>query len=137
MKRRDRSDTGRQLYAHLPSPLATARNRTDTQRCDVYVANTAQVDLASRLGIVGDLWRAGIRADLQYDDERSLEEVGVECVEQNTLCVWFLVLDSWLCLGVEGADTRFLVIPRANRPVLKVRSVLKRSEEESEYRSLL
>ncbi|RXK39365.1 PEK/GCN2 protein kinase [Tremella mesenterica] len=78
-------------------------------RCDVYVAATAQVDLTQRLSVVGELWRAGIRADLQYDDERSVEEVLTECVDQNTL---------------------FLVLPRANRPMVKVRNVLKRSEEE-------
>ncbi|KAL7420933.1 eukaryotic translation initiation factor 2-alpha kinase [Cryptotrichosporon argae] len=78
-------------------------------RCDVYVAANSQVDLAARMGVAGDLWRAGIRADLQYDDRRVLEEVNFECLEQNIL---------------------FLVIPRANRPTVKVRNVLKRSEEE-------
>jgi translation initiation factor 2-alpha kinase 4 len=51
----------------------------------VYVASVSQVDLASRLSVIGELWRAGIRADLQYDDERTLEEVAAECLEQNTL----------------------------------------------------
>jgi translation initiation factor 2-alpha kinase 4 len=31
------------------------------------------------------LWRAGIRADLQYDDERTMNEVERECLDQNTL----------------------------------------------------
>ncbi len=51
----------------------------------MYVAAVAQVDLAARLSVVGELWRAGIRADLQYDDDRALEEVLVECLEQSTL----------------------------------------------------
>ena len=55
------------------------------QRCDVYVASVSQVDLAARMAITGELWRAGVRADLQYDDERSLDEVAAECHEQNTL----------------------------------------------------
>ncbi|ORX40873.1 kinase-like domain-containing protein [Kockovaella imperatae] len=78
-------------------------------RCDVYLAAVTQVDLATRLSIIGELWRAGVRADLQYDDDRSLDEVATECYEQSTL---------------------YLVIPRANRPTLKVRSILKRTEEE-------
>jgi translation initiation factor 2-alpha kinase 4 len=49
------------------------------------VASGHQVDLAARLAIVGELWRNGIRADLQYDDERTLEEVTLECWEQNVL----------------------------------------------------
>ena len=55
------------------------------QRCDVYVAAVAQVDLAARLSVIGELWRAGIRSDLQYDDDRALEEVLLECLEQSTL----------------------------------------------------
>ncbi|WVQ86282.1 hypothetical protein IAT38_008450 [Cryptococcus sp. DSM 104549] len=78
-------------------------------RCDVYVAAVAQVDLSTRLSVIGELWRAGIRADLQYDDERSLDEVTQECQDQNIL---------------------FLVIPRASRSMVKVKSVLRRSEEE-------
>ncbi|KAK4689653.1 eukaryotic translation initiation factor 2-alpha kinase 4, partial [Tremellales sp. Uapishka_1] len=78
-------------------------------RCDVYVASVAQVDLSTRLSVVGELWRAGIRADLQYDDERNVDDVLLECLEQNTL---------------------FLVIPRANRPIFKIRNILKRSEDE-------
>ncbi|WVR08793.1 hypothetical protein IAU60_005851 [Kwoniella sp. DSM 27419] len=78
-------------------------------RCDVYVASFPQVDLSVRLDVIGDLWRAGIRADLQYDDERSIEEVALECKEQNIL---------------------YLVIPKASNTVVKVRSILKRYEEE-------
>jgi translation initiation factor 2-alpha kinase 4 len=40
-------------------------NTDSRKRCDVYVAAGAQVDLTTRLSIVGELWRAGIRADLQ------------------------------------------------------------------------
>ncbi|ORY27989.1 hypothetical protein BCR39DRAFT_588886 [Naematelia encephala] len=78
-------------------------------RCDVYVAAGVQVDLVARLGMTGEFWRAGIRADLQYDDERGQEEVAEECQDQNIL---------------------FLVIPRSNRPSVKVRSILRRTEEE-------
>ncbi|KAK8850742.1 hypothetical protein IAR55_004662 [Kwoniella newhampshirensis] len=78
-------------------------------RCDVYVAAFPQVDLSVRLSVIGELWRAGIRADLQYDDDRSLEEVTQECQDQNIL---------------------YLVIPRASRSTVKIRSILRRSEEE-------
>lgn len=55
------------------------------QRCDVYVVGVPGVDLAARLAVTGELWRAGIRADLQYDDERTMNEVERECLDQNTL----------------------------------------------------
>jgi translation initiation factor 2-alpha kinase 4 len=53
-------------------------------RCDVYVVASG-LDLAGRMGITGELWRAGVRCDLQYDDGRSLIEVERECLDQNTL----------------------------------------------------
>nr|XP_019007722.1 PEK/GCN2 protein kinase [Kwoniella pini CBS 10737]OCF46503.1 PEK/GCN2 protein kinase [Kwoniella pini CBS 10737] len=79
-------------------------------RCDVYVAAFPHVDLSVRLSVIGELWRAGIRADLQYDDERSVEDVALECQEQNIL---------------------YLVIPKASKTVVKVRSILRKSEEEA------
>lgn len=75
-------------------------------RCDVYIATTPHVDIDVRLKIAGELWRAGIRADLQYDDDRGLEEVLEDCKEQNIL---------------------YLVIARA-RPTIKVWTALRSSE---------
>lgn len=57
---------------------------TDCQRCDVYVAAGAQVDLSVRMKLIAELWRSGISADLQYDDTRTLEEVTTECEDQST-----------------------------------------------------
>jgi translation initiation factor 2-alpha kinase 4 len=51
----------------------------------VYVAAVSQVDLAVRLCLTGELWRAGIRADLQYDDGRGMDEITLESEDQNTL----------------------------------------------------
>lgn len=56
----------------------------DDQRCDVYVAAGVQVDLAVRLKIIAELWRNGISADLQYDDDRTLDDVTEECEDQST-----------------------------------------------------
>ena len=53
-------------------------------RCDVYVVASG-LDLAGRMAITGELWRAGVRCDLQYDDGRTLIEVEKECMDQNTL----------------------------------------------------
>ena len=55
-----------------------------TQRCDVYVAAGAQVDLSVRVRLIAELWRSGISADLQYDDNRTLDAVTAECEEQST-----------------------------------------------------
>ena len=57
----------------------------DEKRCDVYVMNVQQVELSARLAIVGELWRAGIKTDLQYDDERNFNDIVEECSEQNTM----------------------------------------------------
>ena len=54
-------------------------------RCDVYVASFGPRQLESRLDICGELWRAGISADLQYDDDRTLEDVVLDCQAQNIL----------------------------------------------------
>ncbi|OCF45594.1 PEK/GCN2 protein kinase [Kwoniella heveanensis CBS 569] len=78
-------------------------------RCDVYVAAFPQVDLSVRLSVIGELWRAGIKADLQYDDDRTIDEVAQECQDQNIL---------------------YLVIPKANKTVVKVRNILRKTEEE-------
>lgn len=51
----------------------------------MYVATFPGVDIEARLALVGELWKAGIRADLQYDDGRSQDEVIEECKEQNIL----------------------------------------------------
>jgi translation initiation factor 2-alpha kinase 4 len=64
----------------VSDPLAM----TDCQRCDVYVAAGAQVDLSVRMKLIAELWRSDISADLQYDDTRTLEEVTTECEEQST-----------------------------------------------------
>ncbi|KAJ9116453.1 hypothetical protein QFC22_004895 [Naganishia vaughanmartiniae] len=89
-------------------------------RCDIYVATfdrerrdrdlvRAQLDL--RLELVGELWRAGLNADLQYDDDRGLDLVTKDCSDQNVL---------------------FIVIPRLNRPTVKVKPVLKGTGTEEE-----
>ncbi|BEI98202.1 hypothetical protein CcaverHIS631_0305010 [Cutaneotrichosporon cavernicola] len=56
-------------------------------RCDVYVSSTSAVTIGERLAMCGQLWRAGIRADLQYDDGRTLQQVIEECMDQSILYV--------------------------------------------------
>jgi translation initiation factor 2-alpha kinase 4 len=97
-------------------------------RCDVYIASFGPGQLDLRLDVCGELWKAGISADLQYDDDRSLEEVVLDCQSQNVL---------YVCLSPDQYDRRsqilllrYILIPRPNRPFIKIRSVLGRSEEE-------
>lgn len=68
-----------------PAVSCHCRCRANSQRCDVYVATFPGVDISARLALVGELWNAGVRADLQYDDGRSQDEVIEECKEQNIL----------------------------------------------------
>lgn len=64
-------------------------------RCDVYVASFGPQQLKLRLDVCGELWRAGVSADLQYDDNRSLEEVVADCQSQNILSVPFGMAQSF------------------------------------------
>lgn len=70
------------------------RNHRDTERsfglwspsrCDVYIASFGPGQLDLRLELVGQLWRAGVNADLQYDDDRALDDVMKDCSDQNVL----------------------------------------------------
>lgn len=54
-------------------------------RCDVYVASFGPDQLSLRLEVIGDLWRAGVAADLQYDDDRTMDEIVADCISQNIL----------------------------------------------------
>lgn len=72
-------------------------------RCDVYVGTFPQVDISTRLQVVGELWRAGIRADLQYDDSRSETELLQECKEQNIL---YLIMIRAHRTGRDRTDQR-------------------------------
>lgn len=65
-------------------------------RCDIYVAtfdrerrdrDLVRAQLNMRLELVGELWRAGLNADLQYDDDRGLDLVTKDCSDQNVLWV--------------------------------------------------
>lgn len=84
-------------------------------RCDVYIGTFPHVDISYRLQLVGELWRAGIRADLQYDDGRTEAELLQECKDQNIL---------------------FLVMVRAPRPqradVKIIRVLTGRSDDDGE-----
>ncbi len=77
-------------------------------RCDVYVASFGIDQMSMRLEVVGELWKAQISADLQYDD-LPMENIMADCLQQNIL---------------------FVVIPRPSRVSIKVRSVLRRTEED-------
>jgi translation initiation factor 2-alpha kinase 4 len=67
-----------------PPHRGHVKTDADCERCDVYVAAGTQVDLSIRLKLIAELWRSGISADLQYDDERTLEDVTKECEDQST-----------------------------------------------------
>ncbi len=97
-------------------------------RCDVYVASFGEDQLQLRLEVVGELWRAGIAADLQYDDHRDMEEILADCHSQNILLVADRPppLESWL----TALKLRYVVIPRPIPRSIKIKSVLRRTEYE-------
>ena len=60
------------------------------RRCDVYIGSFgagSKGSMEDRVEIAGDLWGAGLRADLMYDDglDMALEEVTAECLAQGVL----------------------------------------------------
>jgi hypothetical protein len=58
------------------------------------VASYGDDQLRLRLDVIGDLWKAGIASDLQYDDHRVMEEITADCLGQNILSVfWALTAD--------------------------------------------
>ncbi|CED82329.1 eIF-2alpha kinase GCN2 [Phaffia rhodozyma] len=87
------------------------------RRCDVYIGSFSQGLIGDRVEIAGELWAAALSADLMYEDAvgSGLEEVSAECLAQGVL---FLVI----CKG---------------RPLLKVRSILRRYEEDVYREDLL
>lgn len=53
-------------------------------RCDAYVTSFAPAEhFEQRVEIAGELWKAGISADLHYQDTRTTEEVTADCQDQN------------------------------------------------------
>lgn len=67
--------------------------------------------------MVAELWRNGISADLQYDDDRTLEDLAAECEEQSTPSVTFFYIlprpklrsrcsGSWSCPALVVAKSR-------------------------------
>lgn len=53
-------------------------------RCDAYVASfSVEEQFIQRIEIAGELWKAGIAADLQYEDFRPIEQVTADCQDQN------------------------------------------------------
>lgn len=53
-------------------------------RCDAYVTSFAPAEhFEQRVEIAGELWKAGISADLHYEDTRTTEEVTADCQDQN------------------------------------------------------
>lgn len=57
------------------------------RRCDVYVGSFGDGLMEERVELVGELWSAGLRADLMYDDAVNigLEEAMAECLAQGIL----------------------------------------------------
>ncbi|KAM0750676.1 Serine/threonine-protein kinase [Meredithblackwellia eburnea MCA 4105] len=92
------------------------------RRCDVYVVSFAPKLIERRLDIVKDLWKAGIKADLMYDDDflsLTPEQLVSACRREGIL---------WLVMVKPGSD-RPLSVDEPDT-ILKIKSVLKGTEEE-------
>ncbi|BGP42492.1 eukaryotic translation initiation factor 2-alpha kinase [Rhodotorula kratochvilovae] len=92
------------------------------RRCDVYVCSFSSGLIDLRLDIVKDLWKAGIKADLMYDDDfltLTPEQLVSACRREGIL---WLVIVKPSAAGRSAADESDMS--------LKVKSVLRGAEEE-------
>ncbi|GJN93481.1 hypothetical protein Rhopal_006538-T1 [Rhodotorula paludigena] len=92
------------------------------RRCDVYVVSFSPGLIDLRLDIVKDLWKAGIKADLMYDDDfltLTPEQLVNACRREGIL---------WLVIVKPSAADR--TVSDEADVSLKVKSVLRGSEEE-------
>lgn len=122
--------------ANASAAKALASARSDSQktyghwairRCDVYVASFSQGLIENRLDVVKDLWRAGIKADVMYDDNflnLTLDQIVSACRREGI---------SWLVLvkGVTGSEATKKSIYSSE--ILKVKHVLRGWEEEGHH----
>ncbi|GAA5836580.1 hypothetical protein JCM9279_000433 [Rhodotorula babjevae] len=92
------------------------------RRCDVYVCSFSPGLIDLRLDIVKDLWQAGLKADLMYDDDfltLTPEQLVSACRREGIL---WLVIVKPSAAGRSAADE--------SEMSLKVKSVLRGAEEE-------
>ncbi|KAK4700699.1 eukaryotic translation initiation factor 2-alpha kinase 4, partial [Phenoliferia sp. Uapishka_3] len=92
------------------------------RRCDVYVVSFAPNLIERRLDVVKDLWKAGIKADLMYDDDLitlTPEQLVNACRREGIL---------WLVMVKPGADRA--LSGHELEKTLKVKSVLRGVEDE-------
>ncbi|KAK4057521.1 eukaryotic translation initiation factor 2-alpha kinase [Microbotryomycetes sp. JL221] len=91
------------------------------RRCDVYVVSFVSTLIELRLEIVKDLWRAGIKADLMYDDDfltLSPEQLVSACRREGIM--WIVIVKPSATGAKHAAET------------IKIKSVLRGYEEEGE-----
>ncbi|KAL8287446.1 hypothetical protein RQP46_003304 [Phenoliferia psychrophenolica] len=89
------------------------------RRCDVYVVSFSPNLIERRL----DVWKAGIKADLMYDDNLltlTPEQLVNACRREGIL---------WLVMVKQGAD-RSMSTYESDKILLKVKSVLRGDEDE-------
>ncbi|KAK4052686.1 eukaryotic translation initiation factor 2-alpha kinase [Microbotryomycetes sp. JL201] len=89
------------------------------RRCDVYVVSFVHNLIDLRLDIVKDLWKAGIKADLMYDDDflsLSPEQLVSACRREGIM--WIVIVKPTTAGGRNAAET------------IKIKSVLRGYEEE-------
>ncbi|KAM0786774.1 hypothetical protein ACM66B_002209 [Microbotryomycetes sp. NB124-2] len=90
------------------------------RRCDVYVVSFVSTLIDLRLEIVKDLWKAGIKADLMYDDDflsLSPEQLVSACRREGIM--WIVIVKPTTAgTGRNAIET------------IKIKSVLRGYEEE-------
>lgn len=97
------------------------------RRCDVYVVSFTRGLIDHRLDVAKDLWKAGVRADVMYDDNfvnMSLDQIVNACRKEGI---------SWLVFVKATADTHKKKGYTGEK--LKVKNVLRGEEDEGQLSS--
>ncbi|SCV70247.1 BQ2448_1641 [Microbotryum intermedium] len=96
------------------------------RRCDVYVVSFVANLIEARWDVVKDLWKAGIKADLMYDDDflsLTPEQLQSACRREGVM--WIVIVKPGQAATAHGRHA----LDDAER-TLKVKSVLRGYEEE-------
>ncbi|ORY86753.1 kinase-like domain-containing protein [Leucosporidium creatinivorum] len=120
------ADANVAMTKHIASKKDDAAARSygpwAVRRCDVYVVSFAATLIELRLDIVKDLWKAGIRADIMYDDDfltLTPEQLVSACRREGIM---------WIVIVKQGPGGRAAL--DEPEKTLKVKSVLRGYEEE-------
>lgn len=92
------------------------------KRCDVYVASIGKVLIQERLEIVKELWKHGIRAEFQYNDDDYITPEDLMSLCKKASINWIIIVKHKNSEGKSSTSGESITV--------KVKDVLRRTETE-------